>query len=118
MTRQPTSLVNTTDSTGTPGVQWKLTDPARDLDANIVQLAPDAEIGVHIGAEVDVLLQILDGTGFLITESGSAALSAGDLLLLPRKSRRGFAAGPHGMRYLTVHQRRQSLTLGPIGGPQ
>jgi hypothetical protein len=29
-----------------------------------------------------------------------------------RRSRRQFTAGPGGLRYLTVHERRQSLVLG------
>jgi uncharacterized protein (DUF2249 family) len=38
-------------------------------------------------------------------------LRPGALIWLPRRSRRQFTAGPDGLRYLTVHQRRQALTL-------
>ena len=34
-----------------------------------------------------------------------------NIIALPRRSRRQFTAGPDGLRYLTVHQRRQALTL-------
>jgi len=38
-------------------------------------------------------------------------LRPGSLVWLPRRSRREFTAGPDGLMYLTVHQRRQALTL-------
>jgi hypothetical protein len=34
---------------------------------------------------------------------------------LPRRSLREVTAGPDGLMYLTVHQRRQALTLSPHG---
>ena len=34
-----------------------------------------------------------------------------DVRPLPKPGRRQFTAGPDGLRYLTVHQRRQALTL-------
>ena len=37
------------------------------------------------------------------------------LVWLPRRSLREFTAGPDGLTYLTVHQRRQALTLTPHG---
>ncbi|MFT2020017.1 hypothetical protein ACMA1D_29900 [Streptomyces sp. 796.1] len=36
----------------------------------------------------------------------------GDLVWLPRGSRRAVAAGPDGLVYLTVHRRRPGLTIG------
>jgi homogentisate 1,2-dioxygenase len=66
----------------------------------------------HAGADLDVLLLVLDGSGQLITELGILQLHSGALVWLPRRSRRQFTAGPDGLAYLTVHQRRQSLVLG------
>jgi uncharacterized protein (DUF2249 family) len=92
-------------------VTWKLRMRERDLDSNIIALNPDEVIEAHAGPDVDVLIHVLDGSGQLETERDSLTLRAGSLLWLPRRSRRRFAAGPEGLRYLTVHQRRQSLTL-------
>ena len=66
---------------------------------------------MHTGPELDVLIHVLDGAGELTTELDTLTLETGDLIWLPRRSRRQFTAGPDGLRYLTVHQRRQALTL-------
>lgn len=93
------------------GVEWALPVGDRDLDSNIIRIRPGGEITTHVGAEVDVLVHVLDGTGQLITERGPLDLRAGFVVWLPRRSRRGFVAGPDGLRYLTVHRHRQALVL-------
>lgn len=109
-----TATADTTPATATAdttGVLWKLQMRQRDLDSNIIALAPDAAIDAHAGPDVDVLIHVLAGSGQLITELTTLELRAGALVWLPRRSRRQFTAGPGGLRYLTVHQRRQALTL-------
>lgn len=93
------------------GAVWKLDMRQRDLDSNIVHLAPDASIEAHHGPDLDVLLLVLAGSGWLGTETGRLELASGSLVWLPRRSRRRFEAGPDGISYLTVHQRRQSLVI-------
>ena len=93
------------------GVVWKLQMRERDLDSNIIALAPSGAIGAHAGPDVDVLICVLSGSGRLTTELDTLELSAGSLVWLPRRSRREITAGQQGMRYLTVHQRRKALTL-------
>ncbi|MGB5796007.1 MAG: hypothetical protein WBH51_09480 [Mycolicibacter algericus] len=44
-----------------------------------------------------------------------ASLSAGALLWMPKRSPRQFVAGPDGLRYLTIHQKRQFLNLMAAG---
>jgi uncharacterized protein (DUF2249 family)/quercetin dioxygenase-like cupin family protein len=97
------------------GVAWKLQMRERDLDSNVITLAPGAGIGAHYGPDLDVLIHVLSGSGQLVTELSTVELRPGSLLWLPRRSRREFAAGPDGLMYLTVHQRRQALTLTPYG---
>ncbi|WP_067897415.1 DUF2249 domain-containing protein [Nocardia vaccinii] len=99
----------------TTGAVWTLPVRRRDLDANIIRIAPRGRIDAHNGPDLDVLIHVLDGAGILTTELGEVELTAGALVWLPRRSRRAFTAGPHGLRYLTVHQRRQALVLDPIG---
>lgn len=96
------------------GAVWKLQLRERDLDSNIIHLPPDASIDEHQGPDLDVLIHVLGGSGCLGTEIGALQLTAGALVWLPRRSRREFAAGPDGLTYLTVHQRRQALTLTPM----
>jgi uncharacterized protein (DUF2249 family)/quercetin dioxygenase-like cupin family protein len=93
------------------GAVWKLRMRQRDLDSNIISLPAGTSIDSHTGPDLDVLLLVLDGTGRITTELGTLELQAGTLVWLPRRSRRQFSAGPEGLRYLTVHQRRQSLVL-------
>jgi uncharacterized protein (DUF2249 family)/quercetin dioxygenase-like cupin family protein len=95
------------------GVVWKVQLRERDLDSNIIALAPGQTIAAHAGPDLDVLIYVLAGTGELTTELDTLALHGGSLCWLPRRSRREFTAGPDGLRYLTVHQRRQALTLTP-----
>lgn len=113
----PRILVDTTDlaaDVGQPditGAAWKLQVRDRDLDSNIIALPPGTSIDAHTGPDLDVLIHILAGTGQLTTEQGQLELQPGALIWLPSRSRRQFTAGPDGLRYLTVHQRRQALTL-------
>ncbi|MBF6080252.1 DUF2249 domain-containing protein [Nocardia cyriacigeorgica] len=99
----------------TTGAVWTLPVRRRDLDANIIRIAPHGRIEAHNGPDLDVLIHVLDGAGTLSTELGELELAAGALVWLPRRSRRAFTAGAHGLRYLTVHQRRQALVLDPVG---
>lgn len=94
------------------GVLWKLPPGERDLDANVIALAPGGAIESHTGPDIDVLIHVIAGSGTLDTAAGPVSLTPGDLAWLPRRSRRGFTAGPQGLRYLTVHQKRQALVLG------
>jgi uncharacterized protein (DUF2249 family) len=105
------AAVTADSAPGTSGAVWKLQMRQRDLDANIIRLQPGAGIGAHDGPGLDVLVTVLDGAGQLTTELGTVELHPGALVWLPRRSRRQFTAGPDGLSYLTVHQRRQSLTL-------
>ena len=112
----PRVLVDTTDvsSRAQPdvaGAVWKLQARERDLDSNVIALPPGGTIDAHAGPDLDVLIHILSGGGQLTTERGVLDLRPGVLLWLPRRSRRQFSAGPDGLRYLTVHQRRQALVL-------
>ncbi|WP_205328160.1 DUF2249 domain-containing protein [Glycomyces sp. YM15] len=113
----PRVLANTAQlaaDVGEPGVAgavWKLDQADRDLDSNLIALPPDGRIDAHSGPELDVLIHVLAGAGRLTTEVDEIALEPGVLLWLPRRSRREFTAGPEGLRYLTVHQKRRALPL-------
>lgn len=69
-------------------------------------------IDAHLGPDLDVVLVTLHGSGTLTTERGTIELHPGEIVWLPKRSRREFVAGPDGLRYLTVHQRRTSLVIG------
>lgn len=94
------------------GAIWRLEVRERDLDSNVVAIPAGGSIQAHAGPEVDVLIHVLAGSGTLTTELTTVDLEPGQLLFLPRRSRRQLEAGTHGLRYLTVHQRRQALVIG------
>jgi uncharacterized protein (DUF2249 family)/quercetin dioxygenase-like cupin family protein len=113
----PRVLVDTTTITAdataadVTGAVWKLQSRERDLDSNIIALPPGQAIDAHTGPDLDVLIHVLAGSGQLTTELGTIDLTPGVLLWLPRRSRRQFTASVEGLRYLTVHPRRQALLL-------
>lgn len=115
----PRILANTADIAGADvesdvaEVVWKLEVRERDLDSNVIALAPNGGIDTHAGADADVLIHVLSGSGRLTTEESTIELTVGALLWLPRRSQREFTAGPDGLRYLTVHQKREILPLTP-----
>lgn len=93
------------------GAAWRLQARERDLDSNIIALPPGQSIDAHTGPDLDVIVYVIAGRGSLTTELTTIDLTAGELVWLPRRSRRQFTAGSEGLRYLTVHQRRQALLL-------
>ncbi len=118
-TALPRVLVNTAVSaergTADPtGAVWNITVAERDLDSNVIALPPGGEIDSHSGPDLDVLIHVIAGSGHVTTELDTeVALKPGDVLWLPRRSRRKFTAGSQGLRYLTVHRRREALVLHP-----
>jgi uncharacterized protein (DUF2249 family)/quercetin dioxygenase-like cupin family protein len=95
------------------GALWKLEVRERDLDSNVIALPAGGTIDAHDGPDLDVMVHVLAGTGQLGREHDSIDLHPGLLVWLPRRSRRAFTAGPDGLRYLTVHRKRQALELQP-----
>lgn len=105
-----TALLAGTDAT-TGGSIWQLAPGARDLDANIIALPADDEIGLHVGPNLDVLILVLEGAGQLQTELDVLELSPGALIWLPRNAQRRFIAGSEGIRYFTVHHKKPTLNI-------
>ncbi|WP_209326115.1 DUF2249 domain-containing protein [Brevibacterium renqingii] len=100
----------------TSGSVWQLPPQQRDLDANVIALTPGGEIREHTGPDLDVLIHVLAGAGTLETETGTIALSPGQIVWLPRRSRRRIVADAEaGLQYFSVHQRKQGLTITARG---
>ncbi|MDT0445825.1 cupin domain-containing protein [Streptomyces johnsoniae] len=93
------------------GALWRLGPADRQLDANVVRLAPLAGIAGHIERDLDVLLFVIEGAGHLETDAGDLDLVPGTITWLPRGSRRALSAGPAGLVHLTVHRRRPALAV-------
>ena len=99
------------------GAVWRLAEPGRQLDANLVRLPPDARIDTHVEPDLDVLLCVVAGDGILDTAVERQALTQGSLLWLPHGSSRALTAGKGGMSYLTVHRRRPGMRIQPRPTP-
>ena len=100
---------------GQGGALWRLAEPGRQLDANLVRLAPGAEVAEHVEGDLDVLLVVVAGSGRLGgAEPGE--LRADTVAWLPRGARRSLHAGPQGLACLTVHRRRPGLSIKGPGG--
>lgn len=112
-----TGLAAATGEPSVSGAVWKLEVRDRDLDSNIIAIPPDGAIDAHAGPDLDVLIHVLGGSGTLAGERGTLHLEPGVLAWLPRRSMRQLSAGPSGLRYLTVHRRRQALVLDPATRP-
>lgn len=93
------------------GVLWKLAEPGRQLDANVVRLPAGEHIAAHAEPDLDVLVLVVAGGGVMDTPGGALALAEGALLWLPHGSTRGITAGPDGLAYVTVHRRRPGMQI-------
>jgi len=92
-------------------VQWKIQVSDRDLDSNLIAVAPEGKVAAHPGPGIDVLMIVVDGQGAVSTEIDEVEVEAGDLIWLPKHSRRAIRAGSAGLRYLTVHTHKTGLQI-------
>jgi quercetin dioxygenase-like cupin family protein len=95
------------------GALWKLEEPGRQLDANLVHLSPHQRVDAHVEPDLDVLLLVVTGKGTLSATDHSEPLTPGVLIWLPHGSARSLSAGPDGLSYLTVHRRRPGMQIQP-----
>lgn len=100
-----------TDAPEASGALWRLAEPGRQLDANVVHLPSGQRVDTHAEPDLDVLLLVVAGHGTLGTADGDERLAEGVLMWLPHGSRRRITAGPAGLSYLTVHRRRPGMQI-------
>lgn len=93
------------------GAVWSLPHGG-DLDANLIRLDAGEEIESHVNSAVDVFIVVWDGAGEITIDDQALSLQPGVAVLVQRGSRRAIQAGHDGVRYLTVHRRRDPLTIG------
>jgi quercetin dioxygenase-like cupin family protein len=99
------------DSPVPSGARWTLTEPGRQLDANLIHLPAGQRVDTHSEPDLDVVLVIVDGGGTVGTPDGEQALADGNVVWLPRGSTRNITAGNNGLSYLTIHRRRPGLQI-------
>ncbi len=97
---------------GLAGAVWRATAEPRELDANIIHLPAGDRLAAPTGADLDVLLVVLEGDGQLETADGPVAIRANSLVWVPRGTPRRVTAGPEGLSYFSVHRKRPPMTIG------
>lgn len=93
------------------GALWRLAEPGRQLDANLVRVPPQGSIDAHAEPDLDVLLLVVDGDGVLGSAAGPCPVESGSLVWLPHGSVRSVRAGESGLSYVTVHRRRPGMRI-------
>ena len=82
-----------------------------DLNATLLAWPAGEANPEHVNAERDVLVVVVSGGGSLEVDGETHELAAGDAVLVAKGASRRLAAGPDGIRYLSVHRRRGGLQI-------
>ncbi|MGW3571169.1 cupin domain-containing protein [Streptomyces sp. NPDC000941] len=93
------------------GALWRLAAEGRQLDSNVIRLPAEARVDFHVEPDLDVLLYVADGSGWLDVAGTRQELEPGCVAWLPHGARRALSAGVDGLVYLTVHRRRPGLAI-------
>jgi mannose-6-phosphate isomerase-like protein (cupin superfamily) len=82
-----------------------------DLNATVIEWPPGAGTPAHVNAERDVVLVVLEGSAEVALDGTASRVAAGEVMVLERGAERRVTAGPAGVRYLTVHRRREGIEI-------
>jgi quercetin dioxygenase-like cupin family protein len=88
-----------------------------DLNATLLAWPPDTGPPEHVNTERDALLVVLAGSATVTVNGEATLVEAGQATTIEKGRARRIAAGPEGVRYLSVHVRRPPLQISPASGP-
>jgi quercetin dioxygenase-like cupin family protein len=88
-----------------------------DLNATLLAWPPDTGPPEHVNAERNVLLVVLAGSATVTVNGEATLVEAGQATTIEKGRVRRIAAGPEGVRYVSVHVRRPPLQIFPATGP-
>jgi quercetin dioxygenase-like cupin family protein len=91
------------------GPLWGLA--SEDLNATLLFWGPGAGVVEHVNDERDVLLIVIDGAGVATIDGEPHPLRPHDALLIERGTRRQIQAAANGLRYVSIHRRRDGLQI-------
>jgi quercetin dioxygenase-like cupin family protein len=100
------------DAMATPtsgGPVWG--DASEDLNATLLEWSAGAGPPEHVNDVRDVLVSVVDGSARVEIDGDGQDLETGDVLIVPKGTRRSITAGRGGVRYLSVHLRRPPLQI-------
>lgn len=84
-----------------------------ELNATVLEWPAGGGAPEHVNATRDVILVVLDGSAEIVLEGQHSRVGPGKTLVLEQGARRRVTAGPNGVRYVTVHRRREGLAIAP-----
>ena len=84
-----------------------------DLNATLLAWPSGAGPPEHVNSERDVLFVVLVGSATVTVDGTAQVIEAGHAMVVEKGSVRRVAAGPDGVRYLSVHIRRAPLQISP-----
>ena len=99
-------------ATATPrggGPVWG--DASDDLNATLLEWSAGAGPQEHVNDERDVLVFVVDGSAKLDVDGQERELVPGEVVIVPKSTRRKITAGRGGLRYLSVHIKRPPLQI-------
>ena len=82
-----------------------------DLNATVLVWPAGEGPSEHVNTERDVVLVVLEGSATVTIEGVTHEVPSGAALVIDKGRARSIAAGPNGVRYLTVHRRRPPLQV-------
>jgi quercetin dioxygenase-like cupin family protein len=85
-----------------------------DLNVTMLSWYPGSATPEHMNEERDVLVVCLAGSGTILLEGDPHTFAEGQVLIIEKGCSRQIEAGPHGLRYLSVHVRRPGLQIASL----
>jgi quercetin dioxygenase-like cupin family protein len=82
-----------------------------DLNATLLSWPAGHGPPEHVNSERDVILIVLEGEATVTLNGESHTIRAGDTIVVEKGRSRSIAAGPEGVRYLSIHRRRGPLQI-------
>jgi quercetin dioxygenase-like cupin family protein len=86
---------------------------SEDLNATKLVWPAGKQIAEHV-ADRDVVYVVLRGSLTLTVDDVPHELSAGDVRIVEKSTRRALVAGSEGVEYVTAHRRRRGLQIRPL----
>ena len=97
------------------GPAWGTATP--DLNATVLVWRSGEGQPPHVNNERDVVLVVVEGSGTVTIDAEQRPVAAGMLVVIPRGANRSIVAGADGLRCVTVHRRRDGLSIKAAGPP-
>lgn len=88
---------------------------SEDLNATKLVWPAGEQVAEHV-ADRDVVYVVLGGSATLTVDGAAHELSAGEVLIVEKGTRRALVAGGDGVEYVTAHRRREGLQIRPAPG--